>query len=179
MTRFLGVLNGFFGGWMKGCVERRCEGNNPGLRSPESKHKDVSRPLCLKNTPTLHNSPRAGYQPGGTHAPFYPATAPNCQAPAANENKVHSQGRPQRAPAQTPRPGADSDKVDARVQIFCPHEFNSTVEFRSRVKQAAENWDQLDWAIATKSYKTNTGLASGIRALAHVGSLFPIRELNL
>ena len=91
---------------MKGCFGRRCEGNNPGLRSPESKHKDVSRPLCLKNTPTLHDSPRAGYQPGGTRAPFYPATAPNCQAPAANENKVHSQGLPQRAPAQTPRPGA-------------------------------------------------------------------------
>ena len=91
---------------MKGCFGRRCEANNPGLRSPESKHKDVSRPLCLKNTPTLHDSPRAGYQPGGTRAPFYPATAPNCQAPAANENKVHSQGLPKRAPAQTPRPGA-------------------------------------------------------------------------
>lgn len=60
--RFLGVLKGFFGGWTKGCFGRRCDGNNPGLRSPESKHKDVSRPLCLKNTPTLHHSPRAGYE---------------------------------------------------------------------------------------------------------------------
>lgn len=70
--RFLGVLKGFFGGWTKGCFGRRCDGNNPGLRSPESKHKDVSRPLCLKNTPTLHHSPRAGYERGGTRAPFYP-----------------------------------------------------------------------------------------------------------
>ena len=35
-------------------------------------------------------------------------------------------------------------------------------KIKNRVKQAAENWDQLDWAIAIKSYKTNVGLASGI-----------------
>lgn len=39
----------FLGGGRKGCFWRRYDGNNLGLRNPESKHKDVKRPLYLKN----------------------------------------------------------------------------------------------------------------------------------